>query len=88
MDRMTSYDPDHWRNLEAALSAPDDDRLAPSRRRFLQLSGMTAGAVAATSMLTRVDAAWGAPPIGGFDGVLVVVMMGGGNDGLLSLIHI
>jgi uncharacterized protein (DUF1501 family) len=85
VDRMTSFgssDPNHWRNLEAALSFPDDDRNAPTRRRFLQLSGMTAGAVAATSLLSRVDAAWGAPPIGGYDGVLVVVLMGGGNDGL------
>ncbi len=56
-----------------------------SRRRFLQ--GLLAtGGVAATGMPSWLtDAAFGATPIGAADGVVVVVTLLGGNDGLNTL---
>lgn len=56
-----------------------------SRRRFLQLAGggagLAAGAVALTPMIDSLRA-YAAPPIGPTDGVLVLVMLDGGNDSL------
>lgn len=73
--------------IVAALSAPDRDPLALSRRRFLQLA-LGAGAVAAVPFdlwgADRVDAA----PLGAAEGVLVVILMGGGNDGANTVIPI
>ncbi len=77
----------------ALLSQHNDDSPAGvDRRRFLRLVGMGAGAgIAGTlgggSLLDRVlpghDAsAWAAGPIGANDGVLIVIGMYGGNDGL------
>jgi len=77
----------------ALLSQHDDDTQAGiDRRRFLRLVGMGAGAgivgsLAGGSLLDRVlpghDAsAWAAGPIGANDGILVVIGMYGGNDGL------
>ena len=77
----------------ALLSQHDDDSPAGlDRRRFLRLVGMglgagTAGVLGGAPLLDRLipgyDAsAWAAGPIGPNDGVLVVIGMYGGNDGL------
>jgi len=83
------------------LSQPDSsvnagDPLALDRRRFLQLVGMGLGAglVAGpgTSLLDAAighdPSAWAAGPIGPDDGVLIVIGMFGGNDGLNTVVPI
>ncbi len=74
---------------------PDAHRL--DRRRFLQLVGMGLGAgmVAGpgSSLLDSVlsggpGTAWAAGPIGPDDGILVVIGMNGGNDGLNTVVPI
>ena len=71
----------------AALSASDRDPLALSRRRFLQLA-LAAGTVAAVPFdLWHTDRAEAAP-LGDTDGVLVVLLMGGGNDGANMVVPI
>ncbi len=79
----------------AALSRPEDPSHALDRRRFLQLVGMGAGAgvLAGTGMsllddvlLGRAPTGWAAGPIGPTDGVLVVIGMYGGNDGLNTVV--
>lgn len=71
-----------------ALSAPlPTDRSSMTRRRFLQAT--VAGAGAATVLPAWLaDAAEAATPIGPNDGVLVVVLMAGGNDGLNTVIPV
>lgn len=71
----------------SALSVPaQTDRLSLNRRHFLQ----AAGAVGAATMLPAwlADEAAAATPIGPADGVLVVVTMAGGNDGLNTVVPI
>lgn len=81
------------------LSRPIDpaDPLALDRRRFLQLVGMGVGAgLVAGPGTTLLDmaipgldpSAWAAGPIGPNDGVLVVIGMLGGNDGLNTIVPI
>ena len=55
-----------------------------SRRRFLQGALATAG-VASLSSTVFARGAFGATPIANSEGVLVIVMLGGGNDGLNTL---
>ena len=72
--------------------ADSTDRATLDRRRFLQLIGMGLGAGAVGSVLGSpvLDrfmpgydaAAWAAGPIGANDGILVIIGMYGGNDGL------
>jgi len=73
------------RRLSVPASAPG----GMSRRRFLQLAGAGAGVAAGAatfgSVLDHVRA-FAAPPIGPNDGVLVLVMLEGGNDGLNTLV--
>jgi uncharacterized protein (DUF1501 family) len=73
------------------LSQPDTDEWAVDRRRFLQLVGMGVGAGVAAgsgsslleSLLTGNEPwAHGAGPVGATDGILVILGMFGGNDGL------
>lgn len=70
-----------------ALSVPaGNDPRSISRRRFLQ-AGIVGGAAALIpSWLADVAAA--ATPIGAGDGILVTVLLGGGNDGLNTVIPI
>ena len=76
----------------ALLHQPEhDNRLLLDRRRFLQLVGMGAGAgllgAPGASLLDHMllgfdPTAWAAGPVGPNDGILVVIGMFGGNDGL------
>jgi uncharacterized protein (DUF1501 family) len=82
-----------WNELEThdalrALSLPPQaDPTNLTRRRFLQASLATAGATTLLpSWLDGVAAA--ATPIGPRDGVLVIVLMAGGNDGLNTVVPI
>jgi uncharacterized protein (DUF1501 family) len=56
-----------------------------SRRRFLQGTAATAGA-AALLPSWLADLAGAATPLGAQDGVLVLVQLGGGNDGLNTVV--
>ena len=79
---------------EAAFG--DTDAHTLDRRRFLQLVGMGLGAgVVAGPGTTLLDAAlgggdtsWAAGPIGANDGVVIVLGMFGGNDGLNTVVPI
>ena len=80
----------------AHLSRPETDPNVLDRRRFLQLVGMGAGAgLVAGGTGSLLDglllpghdpAAWAAGPIGPNDGILVVMGMYGGNDGLDTVV--
>ena len=79
------------------LQVADNDAHALDRRRFLQLVGLGVGAGALagpTSSLLDLalpgldPSAWAAGPIGPNDGVLVVLGMFGGNDGLNTVVPI
>jgi uncharacterized protein (DUF1501 family) len=87
----------HLSTPEAALGASGvDDAHQLDRRRFLQLvgMGMGAGMVAGpgTSLLDTAlgngNTSWAAGPIGATDGILVVLGMFGGNDGLNTVVPI
>jgi uncharacterized protein (DUF1501 family) len=74
-----------------------DDIRSLDRRRFLQLVGMGLGAGLVsgpgTSLLDAAlpghdPAAWALGPIGAADGILVVIGMYGGNDGLNTVVPI
>lgn len=77
--------------------AEPDDRATLDRRRFLQLVGMGIGAGlvsgGASSLLDHVvgghdPAAWAAGPLAVDQGVLVVICMFGGNDGLNTVVPV
>jgi uncharacterized protein (DUF1501 family) len=86
---------DALRHLSRAVA--HDDPFSIDRRRFLQAVGLGLGAglVAGpgTSLLDAVlpghdPSAWALGPIGPTDGVLVVIGMYGGNDGLNTVVPI
>jgi uncharacterized protein (DUF1501 family) len=77
------------------LSVEERDPLAIDRRRFLQLIGMGVGAGVIAShggSLLNLDlpgldpTAWAAGPIGANDGILIMIGMHGGNDGLNTVV--
>jgi uncharacterized protein (DUF1501 family) len=77
------------------LHRVESDRFMVDRRRFLQLVGMGMGAGLlsgpASTLLDQLafghdPSAWAAGPVGPNDGVLVVIGMFGGNDGLNTLV--
>jgi uncharacterized protein (DUF1501 family) len=80
----------------AQLSQPDNDPAGWSRRRFLQAMALGlggAGVISAadamgirTALPQWLQEAWSAPPVGPSEGILVNVVMYGGNDGLNTLI--
>ena len=80
------FDDDAYDDLALArLSVPATAPGGMSRRRFLQLTGggvgLAAGAVTLSPMIDQMRA-FAAPPIGPTDGVLLLLMLDGGNDGL------
>jgi uncharacterized protein (DUF1501 family) len=86
---------DAVRHLSRAVA--NDDPFSIDRRRFLQAIGMGLGAglVAGpgSSLLDSVlpghdPSAWALGPIGPTDGILVVIGMYGGNDGLNTVVPI
>ncbi|MGN6693468.1 MAG: DUF1501 domain-containing protein, partial [Aquihabitans sp.] len=81
---MTDLELDQIHRL---LSVPADAQPGNvSRRRFLQ-GTLAAGAIASSpGWFDRIAAA--ATPVGATDGILVVVHLGGGNDGLNTLVPI
>jgi uncharacterized protein (DUF1501 family) len=52
-----------------------------SRRRFLQGSAMAASALAVGPYISRLSA-FAAPPVADNQGILITILLGGGNDGL------
>ncbi len=81
----------------AHLSVAEADPHALDRRSFLQLVGMGAGAGLAAGGVSPVVAelldglgtpAWAAGPVGPTDGILVVLTMFGGNDGLNTVVPV
>lgn len=69
----------------ARLSRPATLPGGLSRRRFLQLAGVGAGAAALGPYLASLQA-FAAPPVGANEGILVLIMMEGGNDGLNTVV--
>ena len=89
---VTHVSPDE---VIANLTGIETDDHALDRRRFLQLVGLGAGAGLATGgvspivddLLTGLGRpAWAAGPVGPTDGILVVIGMFGGNDGLNTVV--
>ncbi|MGF1596779.1 MAG: DUF4214 domain-containing protein [Acidimicrobiales bacterium] len=71
--------------LVDAVSAPlPEDRRSLSRRHFLQATALTAGVAALPPWLA--DQAMAAVRVGPGDGILVLITMAGGNDGLNMVI--
>lgn len=89
-------DPDiSTRDALAQLSGFDADDHALDRRRFLQLVGMGTGAGIASGGVSPIlddlltgfgRPAWAAGPVGPTDGILLVIGMHGGNDGLNTVV--
>src|SRR2546423_15715726 len=69
--------------IYAALSRPETPR-GLTRRRFLQAAAAGTGILAATPLMEKV--AWATTPLGAHDGILVVIQLGGGNDGLNTVV--
>jgi uncharacterized protein (DUF1501 family) len=57
------------------------DLQAVSRRRFIQGTAVTAGIIAASPYLSRLEA-FAAPPVADNEGILITIFLTGGNDGL------
>ncbi len=79
----------------ALRGMPGDDRPGPggwTRRGFLQAVGMGLGGGALVGSLGEslipgdVHEAFASPPIGAADGILVTIMLYGGNDGLNTVV--
>lgn len=71
--------------LLSAVSAPlPTDQRSVTRRRFLQVAAMAGGVAMVPSWMS--DAAEATAPIGPGDGILVLITMGGGNDGLNTVV--
>jgi uncharacterized protein (DUF1501 family) len=80
---VTGGEPE-FEDIYAALSRPAwQDAAHIRRRRFLQGAAAVGAVTAAPGWVAR--AAEALTPIGTNDGVVVVVMLGGGNDGLNTL---
>ncbi len=69
----------------ARLSRPATLPGGLSRRRFLQLAGAGAGIASMGSLVSSLEA-FAAPPVGAQDGILILIMMEGGNDGLNTVV--
>jgi uncharacterized protein (DUF1501 family) len=90
------FDPDiSTRDAVAHLAYAEADAHALDRRSFLQLVGMGTAAGLASGGVSPVIAdlldglgapAWAAGPVGPTDGILLVIGMFGGNDGLNTVV--
>jgi uncharacterized protein (DUF1501 family) len=70
-----------------SIPEPPSSSRGLDRRRFLQLAAITGGGAALTSMVPAgVHDAFAGAPIKANDGVLVVVLLAGGNDGLNTFV--
>ncbi|MCB0990735.1 MAG: DUF1501 domain-containing protein, partial [Acidimicrobiales bacterium] len=79
-----------FEDIQAALSAPlDTSPSGLSRRRFLQMAAVGGAIATVGPTLGRYEAmAAAAQPLGAGEGVLVLVQMGGGNDGVNTVIPV
>ncbi|MGE0880575.1 MAG: DUF1501 domain-containing protein [Acidimicrobiia bacterium] len=78
----------HDQELDSVLglmSDPHTEQFNLGRRAFLQAAAV-GGAIAATPWYLKAKAAYAAPPIGPTDGVLVLINMYGGNDGMNTVV--
>lgn len=83
---MTRSDPT-TADVLAAISSPlPVDGGSVTRRRFLQAVALAGGAAMLPSWMAEMAEA--ANPVGPGDGILVLITMGGGNDGLNTVIPI
>src|SRR4051794_35623322 len=76
-----------FEDIYHALSRPETPS-GLSRRRFLQ-AGLAAAGTVAVSRLIKTTPAWAAGPAkapSAADGVLVLLYLGGGNDGLNTVV--
>jgi uncharacterized protein (DUF1501 family) len=70
-----------------SVPAPPTSSTGLDRRRFLQLAALTGGGSALASLVPAgMRDAFAGAPIKANDGVLVVVLLGGGNDGLNTFV--
>jgi uncharacterized protein (DUF1501 family) len=69
----------------ARLSRPARLPGGLDRRSFLKLLGAGAGVAAASPLLSTLEA-FAAPPVGANQGILVIIMLDGGNDGLNTVV--
>jgi uncharacterized protein (DUF1501 family) len=83
---MSSHEPTTSEVMRAISSPLPADPSSLSRRHFLQAAVVAAGAAAMPMWLS--EAAQAAVPLGPGDGVLVLITMSGGNDGLNTVIPI
>jgi uncharacterized protein (DUF1501 family) len=66
------------------LAAPNEPKRGVSRRRFLQVGGAGLAGAALSPYLSSLRA-FAAPPVGAHDGILVTIVLEGGNDGMNML---
>jgi len=79
-------DPSTSEICRAVSSALPQDSHSISRRRFLQAAAATGGVLALPTAFA--DLAEAAVPLGAGDGVMVFIIMAGGNDGLNTVVPI
>src|SRR5215212_2345163 len=72
-----------YEDIHRALSVAETPS-GLTRRRFLQAALATGAAAAASKWMDR--AAWAASPLGATDGIVIMIQMGGGNDGLNTVV--
>ena len=83
---MSATDPTTTEILNAVSSPLPTDPYHLSRRHFLQAAALASGAAVVPGWL--VDAAAAATPVGPNEGILVLLTMNGGNDGLSTVIPV
>ena len=68
------------------LTVPDHDPMRMGRRRFLQLLGAGAAAGAVAGQFGGLGEAWAGTPVGPNDGIVVLIGLFGGLDGLNTVV--